>query len=125
MGCLSSKTADKAPKSSIQYVPPGPASQAHQPPIERSSMVDSGGNLGTSPHNGMMGYNQNQPARGPSPPLEDDGTLYVARYAYQARTAEDLSFEKGEQLRVSKKTFMSCECMLGLFGIVASHTVKC
>ena len=36
----------------------------------------------------------------PMSPLEDETNLYVARYAYQARTAEDLSFEKGEKLRV-------------------------
>lgn len=34
-------------------------------------------------------------------PTADVGKTFVARYAYQARTAEDLSFEKGEQLIVS------------------------
>ena len=37
----------------------------------------------------------------PSGPPDDLGKVFIARYAYQARTAEDLSFEKGEQLIVS------------------------
>jgi hypothetical protein len=36
----------------------------------------------------------------PGPPA-DLGKVFIARYAYQARTSEDLSFEKGEQLTVS------------------------
>ena len=36
----------------------------------------------------------------PMSPVEDETNLFVARYAYQARTTEDLSFEKGEKLRV-------------------------
>ena len=36
-----------------------------------------------------------------TPVTADIGKLFVARYAYQARTAEDLSFEKGEELVVS------------------------
>ena len=119
MGCLNSKTSDKATTSSIQYVPPGPATQAHQPPIQRTSVVDMGGS-----HNGMMGYNQNQPARGPSPPLEDDGSLFVARYAYQARTAEDLSFEKGEKLRVSSLYVRTYVCVRVGFCMVLINISK-
>lgn len=37
----------------------------------------------------------------PGPPA-DLGKVFIARYAYQARTEEDLSFEKGEQLIVSQ-----------------------
>ncbi len=96
MGCLNSTSADQSTKSGIPYVPPGPATQPHQPPIQRTSVVDGMG----GGHNGMGGYNPNQPPRGPSPVMEDDGTLFVARYAYQARTSEDLSFEKGEKLKV-------------------------
>lgn len=40
------------------------------------------------------------PAIAETPTNADIGKLFVARYAYQARTAEDLSFEKGEQLVV-------------------------
>ncbi len=36
----------------------------------------------------------------PPPIVEERGKIYIARFAYQARTAEDLSFEKGEKLRV-------------------------
>lgn len=51
-------------------------------------------------HNGSIGpYNQPLPSM-PSPVLEDDVSLFIARHAYQARTAEDLSFEKGEKLKV-------------------------
>lgn len=39
---------------------------------------------------------------GPAPPpsKENQQKVYLARYAYQARTKEDLSFEKGERLMV-------------------------
>ncbi len=37
----------------------------------------------------------------PPPIPEEKGKMYIARFAYQARTSEDLSFEKGEKLRVS------------------------
>ena len=41
----------------------------------------------------------------------DLGKVFVARYTYQARTAEDLSFEKGEKLHVSCLNY-ACDAML-------------
>lgn len=38
--------------------------------------------------------------RNPTPPREQRGALFVGRFNYVARTAEDLSFEKNEQLLV-------------------------
>lgn len=43
----------------------------------------------------------------PPGPHVDLGKVFIARYAYQARTAEDLSFEKGEQLTVSYSSHSS------------------
>ena len=37
----------------------------------------------------------------PSPVVEDDKFLFVGLTAYHAMTAEELSFDKGERLRVS------------------------
>ena len=37
----------------------------------------------------------------PSPPVVDNSKpVYIARYSYTARTAEDLSFDKGEKLMI-------------------------
>ena len=33
-------------------------------------------------------------------PQNDDGTFFIARYSYQARTVEDMSFEEGDKLKV-------------------------
>ena len=40
----------------------------------------------------------------------DVGKVFIARYAYQARTTEDLSFEKGEQLIVSSLCLCHVAC---------------
>ena len=93
MGCINSKTAvnDPTGSSSIHYNPPGPVSippsqvQQSQRPSQHLITVEDG---------------NNGSAHTSSPAAEDEGSLFVARYAYQARTSEDLSFEKGEQLKV-------------------------
>lgn len=103
MGCLNSKPQDQPTRSGIQYVPPGPTTiqiTPHQPAIQQPPQHRLS-NSGMGSHNGNVGYNSGVPVpRVPSPVPEDDGSLFVARYAYQARTAEDLSFEKGEKLKV-------------------------
>lgn len=52
----------------------------------------------TQPTNGGLGTLQ--PRELPQPPLQNDNTMYIGRFSYEARTAEDLSFEKGERLKV-------------------------
>lgn len=108
MGCLNSKeqsTKQQPPASTATtFNPPesvvlggGATSQpqpVHQPATKQVSQLSGMG----SPHNGS--FNPPLPTV-PSPVLEDEGSLFIARYAYQARTAEDLSFEKGEKLKVS------------------------
>lgn len=36
----------------------------------------------------------------PDSPLSDEENVYLARYSYDARTSEDLSFKKGERLLI-------------------------
>ena len=100
MGCVKNKPQDQT-KTGIQYVPPGPATTqttSYQPPSQQSLRGNTG------PQNGSVGYNSGLPnARSTSP--EDDGSIFITRYAYQARTAEDLSFEKGEKLRVNPSLY--------------------
>lgn len=40
----------------------------------------------------------------PESPPPDEENLYLARYSYEARTSEDLSFKKGEKLLVIGST---------------------
>ena len=54
----------------------------------------------TAPYNGSAV----RPPFSPSPPQEPPGQYYTAHYTYQAQTAEDLSFEKGESLLVLGST---------------------
>jgi len=42
------------------------------------------------------------PPQSPSP--EDDSNVFLARFSYEARTSEDLSFSKGERLRIIGNT---------------------
>ena len=53
-----------------------------------------------------------------SPAVADIGKVFIARYAYRARTAEDLSFEKGEQLIVSCSVCL-CHVACNNFCLIA------
>ena len=99
MGCMNSKPEHRHSTSGIQYVPPGPAITTHQPAVQEPDVQI----LETAPpRNGSLSYDYGmQSSNIPPPVVEEDSSLFVTRYAYQARTAEDLSFEKGEKLRVS------------------------
>lgn len=111
MGCLNSSNEKqpRASSASVQYnAPQHPAvtpsstqfpshQQVSQQPSQHRISVSSG----VGSHNGSIGYNQPTLPSVPPPLSEEEGSLFVARYAYQARTAEDLSFEKGEKLKVS------------------------
>lgn len=106
MGCVNSKVDDKPdsavgvtfspPETVIALTQPPPHQQAGQQtsiPLHRPSVTTSVGS------NGSVGYPPLTSV--PSPlPENEDGSLFIARYAYQARTSEDLSFEKGEHLKV-------------------------
>ena len=103
MGCVQSKSTDtvqdtragEANKVTRQYGPPQTAQGTQHVRMASITSANSGGALSPGPTNGM--------ASPPIPPPvpEERGPLFVARFAYQARTSEDLSFEKGEKLRVS------------------------
>ena len=57
----------------------------------------------SSPYNGSVGGSGFETSS-ISQTTNLPGKYYIARYAYQARTAEDLSFEKGERLLVIGST---------------------
>lgn len=100
MGCTTSTATDAVHDTrandegivSKQYTNP----QIHA----RSSIISDGSMV---VNNGRMSELELPNLVHPPPiiELEDKGSVFVARYAYQARTAEDLSFEKGEKLKVS------------------------
>ena len=101
MGCVGSKEQDSKPP--VHYAPPKTnTSQVpeHQQLAQQPSQHRISVSSGIGSHNGSISYNQGLPPI-PSPVPEDDGSLFIARYAYQARTSEDLSFEKGEKLKVT------------------------
>lgn len=105
MGCVNSKTADKPSSPTgggVKYTPPDTITTSSQPAPHRTVSPQSSQHR-TSMVSGVGSQNGGivQPPLPSVPsPMPDDGSLYVARYAYQARTSEDLSFEKGEQLKV-------------------------
>lgn len=104
MGCVNSKVDDDKPDSAggvaftppetvtAQYPPHQQVSQQTSVPVHRPSVTTSVGSNGSVIQPPLPSV--------PSPLPEDDGSLFIARYAYQARTSEDLSFEKGEHLKV-------------------------
>lgn len=117
MGCVNSKAKEDPTNAGVKYDPattPAPTTSVpgggggvpgstHQPLIQQSSQQRQSvisGDIGS--RNGSLGYNPPQPVV-PPPLQEDDGSLFIARYAYQARTSEDLSFEKGEKLKVRRR----------------------
>ena len=118
MGCVNSKTKEDPTNPGTKYANPtttpaatssssvpGPGTTttpAAQPPMHQQVGQQHSQHrisVGGSSHNGSVGYGQPLPTVPPQV-LEDEGPLFIARYAYQARTAEDLSFEKGEKLKV-------------------------
>jgi len=106
MGCVTSSAADETSAKGRsatadggaggqQAVALSPTSSTQQPIPVHSARVSVAS--ASSPYNGG-------PPVSPMPPPEPPGQYFVARYAYQARTAEDLSFEKGESLLVLGNT---------------------
>ncbi len=102
MGCAQSSATDAVHDTragdpnlvSKQYGPPS----SHQPAVRMTSVGSPGGPM-LSP--GLVnGVPPHVPPSIPPPLPEERGQQYISRFAYQARTSEDLSFEKGEKLRV-------------------------
>jgi len=97
--CTSTEKTTKPPAGTGNFQQDGgvaPASTVQQ------SQPFQGHRISTTqqPTNGAIAgtFNRELP---PSPSaVEDETQVFVARFAYQARTAEDLSFEKGEKLKV-------------------------
>ena len=110
MGCVGSKTTDTGRGNDKTDGPNVPASISPFPPVTSHNTQDgvtvgantvgnsyAVGSFATSP----VGTGAMYPSSGQvSPSSPTQGKVYLARYAYQARTAEDLSFEKGERLLV-------------------------
>lgn len=94
MGCVNSKTDNGAPEN-VASSTVGP-----------SSSVD-GSAIPIQPTRNSTAYDPTSPIVSPgesfqpfAPVVDTTGKVFIARYAYQARTAEDLSFGKGEILKV-------------------------
>ena len=106
MGCVTSSAADETSgkgktttadggvgrQEAVSLSPTSSTQQALPANRARVSVASA-----SSPYNGG-------PPVSPLPPQEPPGQYFIARYAYQARTAEDLSFEKGESLLVLGNT---------------------
>lgn len=99
MGC--NQSSAKEPVREISQPPSSLASQEQQlnaqggaPITHKISVTSYNGSLHGqgSPHSPLSSIPE---------PTVDPEKIFVACYAYQARTSEDLSFEKGEQLTVS------------------------
>ena len=119
MGCCSSKPADDTDSSGRKTNPNAPANLkpvlsspvTTKPPenipggggpglplhLQTSNRYSVGSGSTTSPTGGRYSAD---PSSAPPPTANNQQKVYVARYAYQARTTEDLSFEKGEKLIV-------------------------
>lgn len=93
MGCTNSKTNDGAPEN-LASSTVGPSSNVDGSAIPIQPTRNSTAYDPTSP------TSPGEPFQPFSPVVETTSNVYIARYAYQARTAEDLSFEKGEILKV-------------------------
>ena len=95
MGCTQSSSTDKREAKKGAAPAPQqafPGGQTQPVAVERqlSDTGPSNGNIVTG-----------SPSRElPAIPTENNAQMFVARYAYEARTAEDLSFEKGEKLKL-------------------------
>ena len=96
--CASSNTTDAVQDTRANGQSMGMVPKQYGPQTHGRASVTSGGSI--SPHNGLSDFNRLPIPTSPTI-SEENGSIFVARYAYQARTAEDLSFEKGEKLKVS------------------------
>ena len=102
MGCIQSSR----PPTNGKISQPQPTTQSDgtaggvplQDQTQRPSRVSVNSYNGSLHTGGVKSPLSTVPELPPGPPA---ATVFIARYAYQARTAEDLSFEKGEQLIVS------------------------
>ena len=105
MGCIQSSR----PPTNGKISQPQPTTQSDgtgggvplQDQTQRPSRVCVNSYNGSLHTGGVKSPLSTVPELPPGPPAANLGAVFIARYAYQARTAEDLSFEKGEQLIVS------------------------
>lgn len=96
MGCCTS-SSDQKPSANHQAAPYQPPAQTPQPPAA-TTQFDGGPSSGGP---SAAPVNFGGPAALPQPTQAAANTnIFLALYDYDARTAEDLSFKKGEQLQV-------------------------
>ena len=100
MGCSqSSEKKDPAPDNNHQsavpndYTDSGKQNQVETTITNTTAAVGRKGSAAAEPTRGLP------PVPLPDSPLDEDN-IYLARYSYDARTSEDLSFKKGERLLV-------------------------
>ena len=109
MGCAQSTATDaKSNKVSLPEPVTTPQQDGHAIQLSghqlSSSLMGQPTNGTTTSFQQQGGFEfeqRNLPAAPTSPTTSElDGSYFVARYAYQARTSEDLSFEKGDKLKI-------------------------
>ena len=109
MGCINSKTegegtSAKSKSNAPQNLAPAISLPTSKPDNDIAAPANShltgphGSKVATSPERTGALYPDSGPIA--SPMAEPQEKVYITRYAYQARTTEDLSFEKGEKLLV-------------------------
>ena len=106
-GCCGSKTKDSGSKGKNKTDGPNvPDSISPFSPVSSPTQDGVGAHTVSNSYSvghptSPVGAGAQYPGSGQvSPMSEIKGKVYLARYAYQARTAEDLSFEKGERLLI-------------------------
>ena len=121
MGCCGSKKSE--PSTQQPYQP------QQQPPAHGGNHFD-GPSAGPSsaPIGHGHGHGHGGPGSLPATPQQAANTnIFLALYDYEARTAEDLSFKKGEQLQVVNNQdgdwWQATSLVTGLSGYIPSNYV--
>ena len=99
MGCINCKHLSRHSTLGIQFTPPTPVISTNQEAIQKLSMQIA--ETVAAKNESMVHTNAMQSIRIPFTVLEDDKFQFVSLTAYHTMKAEELSFDKGERLRVS------------------------
>lgn len=100
MGCCTSAEKKTKPSPGTGYTSQPDGGVAQIPGQQSQLLPGQRVSIAQQPTNGaVVGSISRELPPAPSP-VEDDTQTFVARFAYQARTSEDLSFEKGEKLKI-------------------------
>ena len=99
MGCMNCKHLSRHSTLGIQSTPPTPVISTNQAAIQKLSMQIA--ETVAAKNESMVHTNAMQSIRIPFTEVEDDKFQFVSLAAYHTMKEEELSFDKGERLRVS------------------------